>query len=99
MFSLPESEEGRTFIIVMAMMVGGTLSRALMSDSAFDPKKLAGEIILAMIGTVIIVYAGWMEGLSDVRIISYGGLCSLGGVRLISWGIGLYRKINTISGD
>lgn len=78
---------------VIAFFVMGSLGRILVSSDPFDPRKFAGEMILAIIGAIIIYSFNLMQGMSPVQIIFLGSLASLGGVRIIEWAIKFSQQV------
>ena len=81
---------------LIALFVMAIVSRTLLSDEPFKLKKFAGEIVLAVIGAILLFSFGVLEGMTPPQLVLAGGLGSLGGVRLLEWGIKVYRKLKAI---
>lgn len=79
---------------VVAMFVFGSMARTFISKEPFDPRKFTGEMILACIGAILIYAMGLMEGMSEIQIICFGATASLGGVRIVEWGLKIAGKVN-----
>jgi hypothetical protein len=83
----------KTLLSIIAMSALATLARTLVSDEPFDLRRCLGELIFSIIGAVLMYTMGLMQGMTDVQIIFFGALGSLGGVRLVEWAMGIAQKI------
>lgn len=78
---------------IVTLFILGAVARALVSNEHFDARKFTGEVIIASIGAVIMYSLGLMQGMTEVQIVSFGALASLGGLRGIEWTL---KIINTL---
>ncbi len=83
----------RTFWSITIMFLLGSMARTFVSNEPFDWKKFSGEMLFSLIGAVIMYSMGLMQGMTEVQIIFFGALSSLGGVRSMEWMIKIGRNI------
>jgi hypothetical protein len=73
---------------VLVMIAVTTLyAKHLLKGERLDYRKLVGEAILTVVGTIGIYGLGLLRGFSPTEIVVYGTLMSLGGVRALQWAI------------
>jgi len=70
---------------VVAMFLMGSMARTFVSEEPFDCKKFFGELLFSTIGAVIMYSAGLMQGMTEIQIVGFGAMASLGGVRMFEW--------------
>ncbi|AZZ92762.1 hypothetical protein EUZ85_19350 [Hahella sp. KA22] len=75
----------KEFWTVLVLFVAGFVARTLVSQEPFDRKKFLGELILTAIGAVALYAAGALQGMSDLQMLMFGALGSLGGLRAVEW--------------
>lgn len=83
-----------TLQTIVGVWLMGSIAKVLVSSEPFDPKKFAGELILACIGGFICYLTGVLRGEDPLHILLFGVLASLGGVRLLEWVIKIVRKVH-----
>lgn len=76
----------------IAMVLIGTISRALISSEPLSVRKLAGEALLTAIGAVGIYAAGMLRGADPMEQVLYSSLMSLGGIRVVQHVLQLLTK-------
>ena len=86
-----------TFWSVVTLFTLGVIAKALVSSEPFCARKFWGEIILAVIGAVLFFSFGLMQGMNPLQIMFFGALASLGGVRLIEWGIKIFGQLKGLN--
>ena len=79
--------------LIVLMFVSGAVGRSLLNTEPFNSRRLAGEIILSVLGAITLYSFNLMQGMSTLQIIFLGGLASMGGVRSITWAIKFGQKL------
>ncbi len=83
----------RTFLTVVLMFAAGAAARVLVSGEPFNMRRFVAEMLFAFIGAVMLWSFGLLQGMTALQIIFFGSLGSLGGVRLIEWGIKIAKAV------
>jgi len=83
----------RTFMTIAFLFMVGAAARTFISDEPFNAKKFTGEMLFAFIGAVVLYTFGVLQGMNTIEIIFFGGLGSLGGVRLVEWAIKIGKTV------
>jgi len=78
---------------IVCMFVLGSMARTFVSNEPFDCKKFGGEVIFSFIGAVMMYSAGLMQGMSEVQIVGFGAMASLGGVRMFEWFMRIAKNV------
>lgn len=83
---------------VIGMFVLGSMARSFIGNEPFDPKRFIGELILSTIGAIMMYSMGLMQGMSETQIVCFGAAASLGGVRMIDWGLRIAKAVKQTGG-
>lgn len=73
----------RTLWALVGIFLLGALSRILLTEERLTYRRVAGEILLALLGAVIMYTFGLMQEMPVSQMLFYGSFASLGTLRLL----------------
>lgn len=83
----------KTMWSVIILFMLGSMARSLISDEPFCLRKFLGEMIFSTIGGIILYSFGLLQHMSIPELICFGGLGSLGGIRMLEWMFKIAKQV------
>lgn len=90
--------ESKLMWTFMGLFVLGSVARTLISDEPFNIRRFSGELIFSIIGAIAMYSMGIMQGMTEIQMVGFGALSSLGGVRAIEWSLKIMKSIQNSGG-
>ena len=75
--------EKQDWLILALVWVGSAIGRTLTDPEPIVPRRLVGEILLALVGSFIMYEFGLYQNMETNQMLLVGSLAGLGGVRMI----------------